>query len=33
MFMFWKSKVYSAPIDVGRAPIKMEVFFAGTSFA
>ncbi len=27
MFIFSKLKVYSAPINVGRAPISKEVFF------
>ena len=32
MFMFSKVKVYSAPISVGRAPIRKEVFFPACSF-
>ena len=32
MFMFSKVKVYSAPISVGSSPMRMEVFFVGTSF-
>ena len=32
MFMFSKLKVYSAPINVGRAPIWKEVFFPACSF-
>ena len=32
MFMFSNVKVYSAPISVGSAPTRMEVFFPGCSF-
>ena len=32
MFMFSKENVYSAPISVGSAPTRIEVFFAGASF-
>ena len=32
MFMFSKVKVYSAPITVGSAPMRMEVFWVGASF-
>ena len=32
MFMFSKLNVYSAPIRVGRAPIRMLVFFPAWNF-
>ena len=32
MFIFSKVKVYSAPIRVGSAPIRKEVFFDAWSF-
>ncbi len=33
MFMFWKLKVYSAPINVGRRPAMMLKLELGAIFA